>query len=230
MYFTTKHTKNTKGKNKIIKKLFVTFLCCPLILKALGLPDPESRYPLLEQYVDLLLFWNRRVNLIGSGDTDVWERHILDSLSGYNIITGNKPAAVADLGTGAGLPGIPLAVFMPETVFYLSERSGKKTGFLRNCVPELGLENVEILEGPFENIRKPFDIAVFRAFSPLDPDFIGTLKKVCGSDTVFLAYKGRTESIKKELSFVGKLVRDVKILPLTVPGLREERNMIIFRV
>ena len=196
----------------------------------MGLPEPEKKLPHLEKYVESLLFWNRKINLIGPGNADIWERHIFDSLAGYARINGVSPLSVADLGTGGGLPGIPLAVFMPQTRFCLAERSLRKAGFLRNCVLDLDLDNVRVFEGPYEDMKDSFDLITFRAFQPLTIEAVHILKTICSEKTVIAAYKGRRETIDKELSGLNGVISEPEIISLSVPGLNEERNLVMFRI
>lgn len=102
----------------------------------------EVQLEQLQRYVGLLLRWNKRVNLLSRRDTDrVWSRHVLDALSIRFLIGGPK---VMDLGSGGGLPGIPLAITTPDHEFTLLDRSERKTRFLTHAVATLGLENVTV--------------------------------------------------------------------------------------
>jgi 16S rRNA (guanine527-N7)-methyltransferase len=103
----------------------------------------EGQFSALQDYVDLLLKWNKTMNLISRRDVGrVIERHILDSLTGVDLVTGD---AVLDVGSGAGLPGIPLAIAAPERAYALCDRMTRRGRFLQQAVRELGLTNVTVI-------------------------------------------------------------------------------------
>jgi 16S rRNA (guanine527-N7)-methyltransferase len=132
-------------------------------LAGLGLSvTGEHQAPLLA-FVDLLLKWNRKVNLVSRGDESrIVPRHLLDSLVLQTWLRGQR---VADLGSGAGLPGIPLAIVEPERAFTLVDRSERRTRFVRQVVIELGLDNVDVITGDAASYRSAtgFDTVTSRA-------------------------------------------------------------------
>jgi 16S rRNA (guanine527-N7)-methyltransferase len=125
-------------------------------------------------FVAMLLQWNARINLIGkSTEDDVWQRHIADSLTLVPHLP-QEPASIADLGTGAGLPGIVLALAMPQHTVHLLESDGKKIAFLQHCQQELvlknlALKNIALHHGRME-VLPPVqaDFITARACAPLD--------------------------------------------------------------
>ena len=173
-------------------------------------------------------------------------RHILDSLSPWRelaqmIVACNpgrdfvsNPLSICDAGSGAGLPGIPLALAFPQIRFTLVERMQKRAAFLQNCVVSLSLDNVLVANREIERLRSgAFDVIVLRAFRPLYGDkilstFFRILRPPGGSSTAFVAaYKGKRSSFAdeerrmREEGFSGKIeTRDV-----AVPFLDEERLM-----
>lgn len=143
----------------------------------------------LERYCDLIKHWNQSFNLISAQDIDaLWSRHILDSLSIVDHLQGKR---IIDIGTGAGLPGIPLAIARPELSFTLLDTNNKKTRFCQQAVIELGLKNVEVVHTRAEKFRppQPFSTIVTRAVADL-----ATLIKLSGhlltNDGQMVAMKG----------------------------------------
>lgn len=136
-------------------------------LAQLELGEPALADALLA-YLDLLATWNRKINLTSVRDPiEQVDRHLLDSLAVRPFIEGLR---IADVGSGAGLPGIPLALTMPERHFLLVEAVGKKAAFLREAVRQLSLANVEVAGGRVEALDQPesFDAVVARAYGPLE--------------------------------------------------------------
>ena len=128
--------------------------------------DASCREALL-QFVGLLQKWNRAYNLTATAGTETLiRRHIFDSLSPLPYIEGQR---VIDVGSGAGLPGIPLAIVCPEREFLLLDANAKKTTFIRQCIIELGLQNVQVHRQRVEAFtpQKPFDTVVSRALAPV---------------------------------------------------------------
>jgi len=146
--------------------------------RQLGLPLTESQLNQFQTYYEQLVDWNRRVNLTGITDyEEVQVKHFVDSLSIVLAIEGADWAdgnfALLDIGTGAGMPGIPLKLVYPRAKLVLLDSIAKKTAFLRHIVVELGLQGVEILTqraeeiGPLPKYRESFDLVVCRAVSQL---------------------------------------------------------------
>ncbi|MGI5174455.1 16S rRNA (guanine(527)-N(7))-methyltransferase RsmG [Treponema sp. OMZ 840] len=136
---------------------------------------------------------------------------------------------IADIGTGGGLPGIPLAITMSDTNFVLVERMSKRCLFLENCAAVLGLKNVRIKNIEAERIaQNSFDIAVFRAFRPLDKKMLRILLRTLKEGGFLAAYKAKREKIDEEMGAVRQFVNNFEIIPLHVPFLEEhERNLVI---
>ncbi|MDC7238972.1 MAG: 16S rRNA (guanine(527)-N(7))-methyltransferase RsmG [Spirochaetales bacterium] len=201
-------------------------------LAKMGLSADSEKTALLEKYIDELELWNPRYGLVNAEGDDLVIRHILDSLAGVKTMQGLAPSIVADIGSGAGLPGIPLAIMLPNTRFHLVERSGKRTGFLRNIILTLGLTNVSVIEDSLENLTERYDVVTFRGFSPFQKDLMKHLGKIlCEEKGTILAYKGRMEQIKSELdSLDDESVRDSSIVEVSVPFLEEERHLVIMHL
>jgi 16S rRNA (guanine527-N7)-methyltransferase len=201
-------------------------------LARMGLAPDSEKVVLLERYIKELELWNPRYGLVNAEGDDLVIRHILDSLAGVKTMQGLAPAVVADIGSGAGLPGIPLAIMLPHIRFHLVERSGKRTGFLRNIILTLGLTNVSVIEETMEKLTDRYEVVTFRAFSPFQNDLMKYLKKIlCEDKGTVLAYKGRRELIDKELASLEEdPIRETSIVNVDVPFLDEERHLVIMHL
>jgi 16S rRNA (guanine527-N7)-methyltransferase len=140
--------------------------------------------------------------------------------------------ALADVGSGAGFPGIPLAICLPGVRFTLIERMGRRAGFLQNCLAALGLANAAVEETEMEKAAPGrFDLVVFRAFSPLEPVVLKSLCRLLAPGGIIAAYKGRRQVVEAELTAaeaaVPKLAGTWEIIPLQVPFLDEERHLAV---
>jgi len=206
-------------------------------LVKLGLEESESRIlPLLERYVEEIELFNPAYGLVKVRDREeLIVKHILDSLAPLKVIRNlSKNSAgfkIADVGSGAGLPGVPLAVCLPNTAFTLVERMGRRAGFLRDAVAVLGLPNVTVEEAEMEKLdpaaENRFDIIVFRAFRPLDGATLKGLFALLKPAGMLGAYKGRRQAIEEEMAGLRNLSWEV--LPLEVPFLAEERHLVLIK-
>ena len=192
----------------------------------------------MEKYISEIIICNAAFNLTNTSDHDeLVIRHILDSLAAYKPLKdfiaglpyGGRQVAVGDIGSGGGLPGIPLAAAFPEISFTLVERMEKRCGFLQHCKEELGLENVSVLKEQAEFVaQKSFDIVTFRAFRPLDLKMAKKLLRLRKDGGILAAYKAKMENIKAEMDGIKKLVPEYKVIGLQVPGLEDsERNLVV---
>ncbi|MDX1491334.1 MAG: 16S rRNA (guanine(527)-N(7))-methyltransferase RsmG [Pseudohongiellaceae bacterium] len=146
-------------------------------LDGLKLSLSDTQQDLLLQYLALLLKWNKAFNLSGvKTPSEMLTRHILDSLSVVPFITGQ---CVLDVGTGPGLPGIPLAICYPDKQFVLLDSNGKKTRFIFQALVQLGLKNVDVENTRIEALQseKPIDTIVSRAFSSI-VDFLSLTQHI----------------------------------------------------
>lgn len=178
------------------------------------------------QYLALLTKWNKTYNLTAVRDPlEMVSRHILDSLSILPYIKGHS---VIDLGTGAGLPGIPLALALPGKQFALIDSKGKKCRFLTEVVHSLGLENVDIIESRIEKFQpeSKFDTLTSRAFSSIGA-MIQTADHLCSSQGRFVAMKGQIP--EQELTTLPAPYSAEAVHEVKVPGLEGRRHVIIIR-
>ncbi|NCT56796.1 MAG: 16S rRNA (guanine(527)-N(7))-methyltransferase RsmG [Legionella sp.] len=187
--------------------------------EALGLShlDPEP----FVQYLELLQQWNRAYNLTAVRDIeDMVSRHILDSLAIVPFMRGQR---WLDVGTGPGLPGIPLALAHPDARLVLLDSNGKKIRFLLEVVRNLSLKHVEVIESRVESYHptRAFDTVVSRAFSALEP-MVEKTRHLIDSRGLWLAMKGRVP--EDELTQLGK---SYDTRTYTVPGVLGERCCIL---
>ncbi len=190
---------------------------------ALGVTLTEADAGRLARLLDELERWNRTYNLTAIRDRDAMlTHHLLDSLSIHPDLHGTT---VADVGTGAGFPGLPLAVINPERRFTLIDSNGKKIRFVQHAARELGLENVEGLHGRAEVIKdRVFDTVVARAFAPL-PELVGYVSPLVGPQTRVLAMKGKWP--QDEIDGLPPGWQQQGSHELTVPGLSESRCVVV---
>jgi len=202
-------------------------------LKSLALESSGVRVEKLERFIAEIKLWNPRYGLVAAGE-DIVGRHVIDSLSGLELIRGLNPGHLADVGSGAGFPGIPLAIWMEDTGITLIERSGRRADFLRNTILTLGLKNVRVLEMPVENVSRfinsGFDVITFRAWSALDDSILDSLSAVLAPRGTIAAYKGRRDVIDTELKSVSRQLLSTDICRLNTPESGEERHMVLLKL
>ncbi len=190
---------------------------------ALGLALAETQYARLLEYLALLARWNRAYNLTAVREPEqMVTRHLLDSLAVVKYLPGLR---AIDVGTGAGLPGIPLAIALPGQEFHLLDSNGKKTRFLFQVKTALGLDNMTVHHARVESFHpeKPFDAVLSRAFASLG-DMVTVCRHLLSGEGRFLAMKGAYP--EAELAAVKPLCVIQGIYPLTVPGLQEQRHLV----
>jgi 16S rRNA (guanine527-N7)-methyltransferase len=155
----------------------------------LGVERGPQQEALALRYLDLLLRWNRVYNLTSVTDpTSMVRRHLLDSLAAIPFLRGRR---LVDVGSGAGLPGIPLAIWLPDRQFWLLDSSGRKTRFLHQVKIELRLTNVEIVQARVQDWRpvQRFEGVLSRAFAPL-PELVRQAGHLLAPGGRLHAFKG----------------------------------------
>ena len=180
----------------------------------------------LMEYVTELMNWNRVYNLTSvRKPADIITRHILDSLSILGHLEGSR---ILDVGTGAGLPGIPLAIACPEREFVLLDSSSKKLRFVQQTLGILDLDNVTLENCRIDEYRPDelFDTTVCRAFSDL-PDYYRFAAPLCHAGGSVLAMKGVYPMT--ELECLQGSGIEAEVIPLFVPGLDAERHVVVMR-
>lgn len=191
-------------------------------LLRVSLGDDSARR--LLQLLDELTRWNAAYNLTSVRlREEMMTHHLLDSLSIHEHLRGTR---IADVGTGAGFPGLPLAVTSPERQFTLIDSSGKKVRFVSHAARTLALGNVTAVHSRAESLQpaETFDTVTARAFAAL-PDLLASVRTLCGPGTRVLAMKGRDPAA--EVEGVRPPWRVLESLPLAVPGLGEDRHLVI---
>jgi len=191
--------------------------------RALGIELSDEQASKLVAHLDLLDDWNQRMNLTAIRDRgQQLTKHILDSLSVRPYLRGSR---IADVGSGAGFPGIPLAVVLPDVHFALIESIGKKCRFLECVRDALSLPNVEVVQSRAEGFKpgERFDTVLARAVGPV-ADLVRVAGPLVAGGGRLLAMKGRfpEDELAKKLS--GWKVAAVH--RLVVPGLDEERHVV----
>ena len=190
-----------------------------------GLPIDEQKQQKLLAYLMLMQKWNKVHNLTAVRDADeMVVLHLLDSLVVLPFIDGK---ALLDVGSGAGLPGIPLAICLPDLKVTVIDSNNKKVSFMRQAKAELGIDNLEVLGGRVEEItpNHKFDMVISRAFSDLDL-FISLTHQLCEAQGKWLAMKGVYP--EAELAELEKNtgITASKTEALKVPGLAAQRHLV----
>lgn len=189
-------------------------------LRQLNLSISEQQIDQLLTFIQLIAKWNKAYNLTSiKNKEEMVTLHLLDSLSVLPYVKGRR---IIDCGTGAGLPGLPLAICMPECRFALLDSNAKKTRFVQQVVLELKLTNVSIHHSRVEDYHPEdrFDCVITRAFTHL-PDMISLTAHLLADHGILLAMKGQHP--EQELTAV---TAKTKVIPLVVPGLAAERCLI----
>ncbi len=196
-------------------------------LQQLGIALPAGTRERLLHYVALLAKWNRTYNLTAIRDADAMvSHHLLDSLAVLPHLPLPGEARLADAGSGAGLPGIPLALARPQWHVALAESNQKKCAFLRQATIELALANVEVHEGRVEHWRPqtPFALVISRAFTQL-AQFIQACRHLVAPRGLLAAMKGKVP--RQELSHLPSDVHCKAVIALHTPFLNAERHLVL---
>ncbi|EPJ81954.1 MULTISPECIES: 16S rRNA (guanine(527)-N(7))-methyltransferase RsmG [Pseudomonas] len=192
----------------------------------LGVTLSEGQHNQLLAYLALLIKWNKAYNLTAVRNPDeMVSRHLLDSLSVVPFIEGPR---WLDVGSGGGMPGIPLAILFPEMKVTVLDSNGKKTRFLTQVKLELKLDNLEVIHSRAESYQPavPFTGIVSRAFSSLE-DFTGWTRHMGDTDTRWLAMKG-LHPADELVALPADFYLD-SAQALTVPGCQGQRHLLILR-
>jgi 16S rRNA (guanine527-N7)-methyltransferase len=189
----------------------------------LGIELGEARAEALLKLVDELEQGNAQFNLTAIRDrSGMLHKQVLDSLSVQPYLRGER---LADVGTGAGFPGLVLAVVNPERRLTLIEATGKKARFVEQTARRIGCGNVQVVNSRAETYRpfELFDTVVARALASL-ADFVGYAGHLCAPGGRLLAMKGKRPD--EELSALPKTFRVLAVHRLKVPGLADERHLV----
>lgn len=193
-------------------------------LADLGIDLPEAAQHKLLAFRDLLLKWNKTYNLTALRDPEqAISHHLLDSLA---ILPHVGPGPLLDVGSGGGLPAIPLAIARPELAVSMVDTVQKKTTFLQQAVIELGLKNVTVHHARVEEMPGQYAQISSRAFAEIGL-FVSLTRHLLAPGGRWLAMKGVRPD--DELKALPADITVEAIIPLTVPGLDAERHLIILK-
>lgn len=217
-------------------------------LEKLGLTFTDSQVDKLEGYIQEVLEFNKGYNLMKAENADeLAVNHILDSLAAVPALTSliealsekkapdaskaGAPLKLADIGSGGGCPGIPLAIAFPDQHFTLVERMDKRCVFLESVVKKLSLTNVTVACTAADAVApESFDLEVFRAFHPFDKKIITLLFRMLKKGGALAAYKAREEKILAEMDEIKPFISGYEKIKLTVPFLEDhERHLVVVR-
>jgi len=193
-------------------------------IEALQLRLPDNAVRKLQDYLSLLVRWNAAYNLTAVREPEqMVARHLMDSLAVLPFVQGES---LADLGSGAGLPGIPLAVARPDIEVTLVDSNGKKARFLREVARALPLPNARVAQVRAEDLEGRFDCMTARAFASLR-EMLEWGGHALAPQGLWLALKGKAE--QEESMKVPAGFRIEAVHRLEVPGLDAERHVIAIR-
>ena len=195
--------------------------------QALGLALTDAQIQHLLDYAALIQKWNKVYNLTALRDpADMLTHHLLDSLTAIAPLrryTQGQPVRVLDVGSGGGLPGVVLAICMPELNVSCVDTVAKKAAFVQQVAVSLKLPNLRGVHARVESLTDPYQVICSRAFASL-PDFVTWSRSALAEGGVWMAMKG-----KHPQGEIDALPTDVQVFhvePLTVPGLEVERCMV----
>ena len=192
----------------------------------MGLALPTAGMDQLEGYLELLVKWNRVYNLTGIRDAaKLVSHHVLDSLVVVSHLPGGN---IVDVGSGAGLPGIPIAISCPGRAVTLLDSNHKKGAFLKQAIAELGLATVQVVTERVEAYRpaEAFKIVISRAVSDL-AHFLAVASHLCASDGVVIAMKGLRPD--REMAHVPPSWTVEKTVRLEIPQVDASRHLVFMR-
>jgi 16S rRNA (guanine527-N7)-methyltransferase len=198
-------------------------------LQQMGISLSDHAQQQLLDYIVLLTKWNKVYNLTAVRDPEqMLTHHILDSLTVLPYLDNIK--TVLDIGTGAGLPGIPLAIARPDIKFQLLDSQQKRINFLQHVITSLQLTNVVALHQRVELLQHDaaIDMVVSRAFASLN-DFVNLIANICDDHTKIVAMKGRKAQALEEQQQLPPQFRVMQIDEVQVPDLNAERCLVVLQ-
>ena len=198
-------------------------------IEELGINPKEDQLKKLNQFYELLIEWNKKINLTRITDKqDVYLKHFYDSLTIIKEIDLNKIKTLCDVGTGAGFPGIVLKIFYPNLKITLIDSLLKRVKYLQDIIEKLELDNIVVVHTRAEDYHETFDIVTARAVANMEKLLKYTMHLV-KQDGKFIAMKGNideelTENIKTEINKKYKLL---KINKFSLPKEKSNRSLVI---
>jgi len=213
-------------------------------LTALNLPSDGPLFDGLCRFLDEIERQNPALGLVKATDDELVIKHALDSLAPLPVVRAaldgarfareiagdpSKTPSIADLGTGAGLPGVPLALALPEASVDLIDRMTRRTRFLEAALLAIPVPNASVVEEQVERARGSYDVVVFRAFRPFERKLFKKVFALCDSNGHVIAYKGKADKARAELPEIEGFFASAEIVPVRVPLLDEERCVVVMR-
>ena len=199
-------------------------------VQALGLGLSADQQQRLLDYVAMIQKWNKVYNLTALRDpADMLTHHLLDSLTAVAPLarhTQGQPIRVLDVGSGGGLPGVVLAICMPELAVTCVDTVAKKAAFVQQVAATLKLPNLRGIHARVESLTEPYPVICSRAFASL-PDFVTWSRSALAEGGVWMAMKGKHP--QDEIAALPPETQVFHVEPLTVPGLDVERCMVWLR-
>ena len=195
--------------------------------EALGITLQQSQHDQLIEYLQLLEKWNQVYNLTSiRGLARMLSYHLLDSLSVLPLLVNSRKAI--DVGSGAGLPGIPLAIAMPDTIWILLDSNARKTRFIRQAVAHCGLKNVQVVQSRVQDYHAPdaLDFIVSRAYAPL-AEFCESVAHLMEPKTRLITMKTGLRQEEVEQLDTNRFAHEEKAIK--VPGIAESRSLVTIR-
>lgn len=186
----------------------------------------EAAIDKLVRYLELLQTWNRVFNLTSITEPrEMVYLHIIDSLLTAPFLSGSR---FLDVGSGAGLPGIPLAILYPEHYWTLLDKNNKKTRFMTQVIAELGLKNVQAVHARAEEFHPDdcFDGILSRAYATLAL-FIKTTRHLICKNGTFIAMKGKYP--QDEIAEIASLAGEATVTPVTMQGMKLDRHIVCIK-
>lgn len=220
------------------------------VLSGLGIEATGAQRDALQRYLRELELWNRKRDLVKAEGDLLLTRHLADSLAGLPRVRRElAPAStpvLLDLGSGGGFPGMPLAVLLPEVRVVLVDRSRWKCSFLRSAAAVAGVANVRVVNAELGRLAGteaagtqaagggaaaavPADLVVFRALAEVTEELASTLAGLLAPGGAVVAYKGKRAKAEAEARAAAKVFAEVSVEPVQVPGLGEERSLLVLR-
>lgn len=181
-----------------------------------------SQVDQLLDYVELIKTWNKAYNLVGTSNAkELIQKHVLDSLAIASFVV---QGPVIDVGSGAGLPGIPLAIALPDISFTLLDSNGKKARFMRQVVMQLKLDNVKIVQSRVEQhqANPAASTVIARAFAPTEKA-LELLTGVCAQHAVIQLMLGVKPANLPQVTGIQRM----QVYTINVPGLNSQRHLLI---
>jgi len=198
--------------------------------EALGLELTDGQFEQLLSYLELIAKWNKVYNLTAVRDPEeMLVQHLFDSLAVVGPLrryTGGRPVRLLDVGSGAGLPGVVIAIGCPEVQVECVDTVGKKAAFVQQAAAQLRLPNLRGLHDRVENLKGPYDLICARAFASL-PDFVSWSSAALAEQGAWLAMKGKHPDA--EIAELPPAAEVFHVEQLSVPELAAERCIVWMR-